>query len=334
MKIVLDCFGGDNCPQAPIDGALNALNRDDKIEVMLCGSQSVIENYLKGKKYDTSRLSILGAEDVITNEDLPSLAIRRKPNSSMVMSLRAVADGKADAVISCGSTGALLTGATLIIKRIEGITRASLACIVPTIISGKSAAIVDGGANVDCTLPMLKEFAIMGDAFAKSMFGIEKPIICLMNNGVEEEKGNVLAKEAYQMLKTVKVNFKGNVEPREILFGNADAVVCDGFVGNAAIKGAEGMASAIFKVLGETIKNGGLKTKIGALLLKPALRAVKARLNSDTIGGAPFLGVNNVVVKAHGSSNKVAFENAIFTAKRMVEDKLVENIRIGLAENV
>ncbi|MEG2274617.1 MAG: phosphate--acyl-ACP acyltransferase, partial [Clostridia bacterium] len=203
----------------------------------------------------------------------------------------------------------------------------------PNIVDGKSAAIVDGGANVDCTLPMLKEFAIMGDAFAKSMFGIKEPVVCLMNNGVEEEKGNVLAKEAYQMLKTLKVNFGGNIEPREILFGGADAVVCDGFVGNAAIKGAEGMASAIFKDLSEKVKKGGLKVKLGALMLKPALRGVKARLNSDTIGGAPFLGVNHVVIKAHGSSNKVAFENAIFTAKRMVEDNLVDNIRKGLANN-
>lgn len=333
MKIILDCFGGDNCPAAPIDGALNAVAREKDLNVILCGNEKIIKDYLKGKKYDESRITFLNAEDVITNEDVPTTAVRRKPNSSMVVALRAAANNEADAIISCGSTGALLTGATLIIKRIDGVTRATLGCIVPSVLPNQNTIIVDGGANVDCTLPMLKEFAIMGNVFARSMFKVAEPRVYLMNNGVEEEKGNLLAKEAYQMLKTVKINFKGNAEPREILYGTADVVVCDGFVGNAAIKGAEGMASSIFKVLGETIKNGGLRVKLGALMLKPALRAVKARLNSDTIGGVPFLGVNKVVLKAHGASNKLAFENALYTAKSMVDDNLVDNIKRGLAEN-
>lgn len=332
MKVVLDCFGGDNCPQAPIEGALNVIRKCADIHIVLCGDQNIISDYLSTKKYDSTRISILDAKEVISNEDVPTMAIRRKAESSMVKSLRAVANGEADAIVSSGSTGALLTGATLIIKRIDGITRASLACIVPTV-SGGYATVVDGGANVDCNVDMLKEFAIMGDAFIKSMFGIETPRVALMNNGVEQEKGNELTKQTYKILKESKLNFTGNIEPREILFGDADVVVCDGFAGNAAIKAAEGMAKAIFALLKKSINEGGIKGKLGAVMLKPALRSVKHRLNSDSIGGAPFLGVKSVVVKAHGSSNVDAFENAIITTKQMVDGKLIDKIKEGLVIN-
>lgn len=332
MKVLIDCFGGDNCPQAPVEGALIALEKSKDLNIILCGKQDTIENLLNGKVYDKSRLSIINANEVITNDDSPTLSIRRKKDSSMVVALTQLANNQVDAVVSSGNTGALLAGASLIVKRLDGITRASLSPVVPTMVDNKYSIIVDGGANVDCNASMLKEFAIMGSSFMHCFFGIERPRVGLLNNGAESEKGNTLTKETHEVLSKTKLNFIGNVEARYLLEGITDVVVTDGFAGNMAIKASEGMASAIFGLLKKNIEQGGLRAKLGYILLKPALRKIKRQMSSDTVGGGVFLGVKGVVVKAHGSSNATAFANSALTARTMVDNKVIEKIREDLKE--
>ena len=334
MKIILDCFGGDNCPDSAIDGALLAIQEDKSLCVTLCGDEKIIGDYLAGKSYDKDRLSILPATDVITNDDVPTLAIRRKKDSSMVVGLKSLTDGDYDGFVSSGNTGALLVGASVIVKRIDGVQRCSLSPLLPTMIDGKSTLLVDGGANVDCTASMLKEFAIMGSAFMNSVYGIENPRVGLLNNGAEEEKGNELTKTAHVMLKDADINFVGNIEARDLFTGEADVIVADGFAGNVGIKSAEGMGKVIFSMLKKYIMEGGLRAKIGYLLLKPSLKKLKGIMSSDSVGGGVFLGAKKVVVKAHGASNDVAFKNAIVRASEMAQAKLTDKIQAALAKNV
>ncbi|MEG1394323.1 MAG: phosphate acyltransferase PlsX [Clostridia bacterium] len=333
MQIVVDCFGGDNCPQAAVVGGVSALEENSEIRLILCGKKDEIEKVLASQNYDKSRVEILDADDVITNSDQPSLAIRRKKTSSMVVGLRYVADGKADAFVSSGNTGALLVGATVIVRLLDGITRATLAPICPTVEDNKYFVLCDGGANVDCKPAMLKEFAIMGDAVMRSVFGQENPRIGLLCNGAEEEKGNELVKETRKLLAETNLNFVGSVEARDLMTNCADVVVADGFDGNVFLKTGEGVGMAIFELLKRNIQKGGLKAKIGYLLLKNSLRNVKHKMSSDEIGGAAFLGTKKIILKAHGSSNAKAFKNAILSAEKMAKNNLVGIIEKGLAEN-
>ncbi len=333
MKIILDCYGGDNCPHSAVDGAVLALNENKDMTIVLVGKEEELRSLLADKEYDQSRVEFLDCDEVITNEDSPTMAIRRKKNSSIVVGLRALADDKADAIVSAGNTGALLAGATLIVKLIDGVTRATLAPVSPQLDDGKYIVIVDGGANVDCKATMLQEFAIMGDAYMRSCYGISNPRVGLLSNGAEEEKGNALTKEAHALLKTTPVNFVGNVEARYVMNDQVDVLVTDGFAGNMVLKSSEGMALNLFELIKRNIMKGGLRAKLGYLLLKPALRGVKKKFNSDEIGGAGFLGVNKVVVKAHGSSNAIAFKNAILASGRMVENDMIEKIRTGLSKS-
>ncbi len=333
MKIILDCYGGDNCPHSAVDGAVLALNENKNLTIVLAGKKDELSSLLEGKEYDKSRVEFLDCDEVITNDDMPTMAIRRKKNSSMVVGLRALANDEADAIVSAGNTGALLAGATLIVKLIDGVTRATLASVSPQLDDGKYIVIVDGGANVDCKASMLQEFAIMGDAYMRSCYGIENPRVGLLSNGAEEEKGNALTKEAHALLKTSPVNFVGNVEARYLMNDQVDVLVTDGFAGNMVLKSSEGMALNLFELIKRNIMQGGLRAKLGYLLLKPALRGVKKKFNSDEIGGAGFLGVKKVVVKAHGSSNATAFKNAILASGRMVENDMIEKIRTGLSKS-
>ncbi|MDE6614281.1 MAG: phosphate acyltransferase PlsX [Clostridia bacterium] len=334
MKIILDCFGGDNCPDSAIDGALLALEEDKTLNIALCGDEKIIGDCLADKTYDKSRLNILHAADVITNDDMPTLAIRRKKDSSMVVGLKTFAEEDYDGFVSSGNTGALLVGASVIVKRIDGVQRCSLSPILPTIIDGKGTILVDGGANVDCTPTMLKEFAIMGSAFMQSVHGIENPKVGLLNNGVEEEKGNELTKTAHALLKDTNINFVGNLEARDMFTGEVDVIVADGFAGNVGMKAAEGMGKAIFALLKRYIMEGGIRAKIGYLLLKPYLKKLKVIMSSDSVGGGVFLGAKKIVVKAHGASNAVAFKNAIRRASEMAQVGLIEKIQKALANNI
>ena len=330
MKILLDCFGGDNCPNSAIDGALLALEENKDVHITLCGDESVIGAYLADKTYDKSRIDILHALDVVTNDDVPTLAVRRKKDSSMMMGLRTLADGGYDGFVSSGNTGALLVGATVFVRLVEGAQRATLTPLLPTLVDGKSTLLVDGGANVDCKASMLKEFAIMGSVFMSSM-GVDNPKVALLNNGVEEEKGNALTKEAHGLLKECDINFVGNIESRELFMGGVDVIVTDGFAGNMSMKAGEGMGIAIFSLLKRNIEGGGLRAKLGYLLLKPALKKIKVLMSSDSVGGGVFLGLKKVVVKAHGSSNAVAFKNAIMRAQEMASADVCNKIATALA---
>lgn len=330
MKIVLDCFGGDLCPQSAIDGALLAVEENEGLQVTLCGDEKVIADYLKDKVYDSQKISILNAPEVITNDDVPTMAIRRKKDSSMVVALKALANGEFDGMVSSGNTGALLVGASILVKLIDGVQRASLSPLLPTIEENKNTILVDGGANVDCKASMLREFAIMGEAYMKAVCGIKYPKVALLNNGAEEEKGNALTKEAHELLKNTDINFIGNIEARDFLTGVADVIVTDGFAGNMCLKTAEGMGKAIFTLLKSYILQGGLRAKLGYLLLKPSLRKLKKIMSSDSVGGGVFLGVKKVVVKAHGASNATAFKNAIKRADEMAKANLPEKIEEAL----
>lgn len=332
MKIILDCFGGDNCPGSAIDGALLALEKDREIRIVLCGDENIIKEYLADKSYDTSRIEFLHASDVVTNDDKPTLAVRRKKDSSMMVGLNALANGEYDGFVSSGNTGALLVGATLLVKLIDGVQRASLSPLLPTIADGKSTILVDGGANVDCKASMLREFAIMGGAYMQSVQGIPSPKVGLLNNGAEEEKGNELTKQAHAMLKESNINFVGNIEARDMFSGDVDVIVADGFIGNTAMKAAEGMGNSIFSLLKRYITGGGLRMKIGYLLLKPAFRKLKGLMTSDAVGGGVFLGVKKIVVKAHGASNATAFMNAVFKADSMAKANLCEKIADAIAD--
>lgn len=331
MKIILDCFGGDTCPGSAIDGAILALCEDKDLKITLCGDESVIKAYLADKSYDSERIDFLHAGEVVTNDDKPAMAVRRKKDSSMMKGLSALADGGYDGFVSSGNTGALLVGATLIVKLVDGVQRASLSPLLPTVVDGRTTILVDGGANVDCKASMLREFAIMGSAYMQSVLNIPAPKVGLLNNGVEEEKGNEVTKEAHALLKECDVNFVGNVEARDMFSGVVDVIVADGFIGNAAMKAAEGMGNSIFALLKNYITGGGLKMKIGYLLLKPAFKRLKGLMTSDAVGGGVFLGVKKVVVKAHGASSPTAFKNAIVKANDMAKADVCNKIAAALA---
>ena len=332
MRIIVDCFGGDNCPQAPVEGAILALKESKNLVVALCGDEDKIKAELAKYEYDKNRVEIINAKDVITNEDNPVMAIRRKTDSSMVVALKTLAKEEGyDGVVSSGNTGSLLTGATLIVKLLDGVTRATLSPLIPTVDKDRYTILCDAGANVDCKPQMLEEFAVMGSVYMKNVFGIENPTVALLNNGAEEEKGNALNKEAYQLLKNnSKINFVGNVEGEDFVDGKVDVIVTDGFAGNVALKTTEGAAKSLFKMIKAEILAGGFKAKIGYLLLKSALKKVKNRLSTDEVGGAVFLGAKKVVVKAHGSSTAIPFKATILQAEKMVQTNVLGLIEEGL----
>ncbi len=329
MKVLVDCHGADAGVSVAVEGALLALGQRSTLNVVLCGKTNEIEKVLAGKTYDKERLTVVAAGEPITNDDSPALAIRRKKDSSMVLGLRALAAGEADAMVSAGNTGSLLVGTQVIVKLTEGVTRATLASVVPTV-KGTHTIIADSGANVDCRPDMLKEFAVMGDVYMRNIFGIDRPAVGLLSNGAEEEKGTAAIKEAHTLLKESGLNFVGNVEARDVLTGAVDVLVADGFAGNVAIKACEGMGKSMFALIKEGIMNGGLKAKIGFLLLKGVFRDVKRRVSSDEVGGGIFLGANKIVIKTHGASSAVSFEKSILNADTLAEKNVVGQIAEGL----
>lgn len=328
-KIVVDCFGGDNSPYANIDGALAALKKKNNFSLILTGDKQIIEQNLLGKDYEIARIEIVDAKEVITCEEQPTEAIKRKPESSMVKGF-AVLKEQGDAYVSIGSTGALLVGSVLKIGRVKGVSRPALAPVLPTI-NGGNVILLDAGANADCKSVNLLHFAIMGKIYAENVLKIKNPRIALLSNGTEEQKGNELVKEAHQILKGCdSLNFIGNVEARELLSGNCDVVVTDGFSGNVALKSMEGVSGCIFDKLKEEISNS-FRAKFGALFMKKSLKNLKNTLDYNKKGGAIFLGINKVVIKSHGSSKAPAIEAAILQAVAACESNLNQTIKEQLA---
>lgn len=330
MKVIVDVMGGDNAPVEIIKGSIDAA-RDLKIDLLLVGNQEIINNELN--KYDISGLNIevFNATEVIENTESPTMAIRRKKDSSLVVAFKLLKEGKGDAVVSAGSTGAILAGGLFLLGRIKGIDRAALTPVLP----GKHSpfVIVDAGANADCKPNNLLQFAVMGSVYVNSVLGIKNPKVALANIGSEEEKGNELTKQSYSLLKSKLDNFVGNVEGRDIPEGNVHVVVCDGFTGNMILKVFEGVAGTIFGILKEKIM-ATTRTKIGGLLLKPVFNSFKKQFDYTEYGGAILLGVDGLVIKAHGSSNAKAFKNAIRQAKNAFDGQMVSIIKNELEKLV
>lgn len=322
MKIIIDAMGGDNGPAEVVKGTIDSVN-EYGIQAILVGKEEIIKNELKKYDYSKDKVEIMNADEVISNEDDPAVAIRRKKNSSMVVGAKALADGLGDGFISAGSTGALLASGLFIVKRIEGIDRAALSVIYPHI-NGFSL-LVDGGANVDCKPEYLYQFALMGSIYMEKVMGINSPSVGLANIGTEKGKGNTLTKETYDILENSKVNFIGNVEARDLPNGVVDIILSDGFVGNIILKLTEGMAFSIFALLKQGFSKN-IRTKIGALLLKPELKDIKGKMDYREYGGAPLLGTKKPIVKAHGSSDAYAIKNGINQLIKFIEKDVIRLI--------
>lgn len=326
MKIAVDAMGGDNAPWAIVKGSI--LARDEyNVNIILSGNENEIKKTLEKNTNNFNNIEIINAEEVISNDDKPVMAIRRKKDSSLVKALNAVKNKEADAIVSAGSTGALLAGATLVIGRIKGIERPAIGALIPNM-SGNFALLIDSGANVDSKPEFLYDFAIMGDIYLKKVMNIFSPRIALANIGTEKTKGDKLAVETYEILEntTLPINFIGNIEAREILQGKADIIVCDGFVGNMILKTLEGTVLELMKGLKNELMST-TRSKIGGVLIKPALLNFKSKFDYSEHGGAPILGVKETVIKAHGSSDEKAFKNAIRQAKICYENNVNDLIQ-------
>ncbi len=325
MKLAIDGMGGDNAPQSIVEGALQALDDFNDIEILLYGREEAMKPYLK----EHPRLTVIHCEEVVEGEDDPARAVRRKKDSSMTRMLEAVADGTADACLSAGNTGALMAGGLFKVGRIDGVQRPALATTLPTI-DGKGFLMLDLGANADAKPEHMVQYAIMGDIYAKKVRGYAAPRIGLLNIGTEEKKGNELTKAVFELLKETDMNFEGNVEARELLNGVADVIVTDGFTGNMVLKTIEGTAGALFAMLKEAFTSS-TKAKIGYVLSKDGLKGLKTKMDYTEYGGAALFGLKAPVIKAHGSSNARAIYSAIKQARTMVEHDVCATIQQTIA---
>lgn len=324
MKIVVDAFGGDFAPKEIVAGAVKALQENPDLNVVLVGDKDKIAENLQQLVFVSDRLEIVHAPDVVTMEDIPTVAIRTKKTSSIVVAYDYLKENdEAVALVSAGSTGATLTGAVLKLGRIKNIKRPALAPLLPTV-NDKNVMLVDCGANAECKPENLFQFAIMGNEYMKAV-GVKNPKIALLNIGTEEEKGTEMHKEVHQMLKNSELNFVGNIEARDVMRGMVDVVVCDGFSGNVCLKSVEGVAEVLFGSIKE-MATSNLKSKIGALLLKKGLKAMKDKYDYRKIGGAPMLGLKKIVIKCHGNSKANSISAAIKQAYTLAENKMIEHV--------
>lgn len=334
MKIILDAMGGDNAPQAPVLGAIEAVKRYNA-DIILVGRGQEILEVLKKNGLDTlpEGVEIAHADDVVDMHDDPATVIHKRKNSSMIIGLKMLADGKGDAFVSAGSTGALLTGATLLVKRVRGIRRAAMAPAMPTK-AGTKVIICDCGANAECTPEFLLQFGLVASAYSKFTLGVENPRVGLLNIGSEDSKGTQLQKDAYALLKDASdrglLNFTGNVEARDVPLGAVDVVVCDGFSGNILIKSIEGTAMFMGSMLKRMFKKN-LGSKLGYLLCKSGVQDMMKLLDYREIGGTQFLGIKKPVIKAHGASDALAFRNAVKQAMTAAEGDFTAQLEKNLA---
>lgn len=325
MKIVLDGMGGDHAPREIVKGAVEAAALISH-DIYIVGKKKEIEEEIKKNKFKGSNIKVVDAEEVITMDDSPVKAIRRKTQSSMVIGLNMVRDGQGDLFISGGNTGALVVGARMILGRIEGIDRPVLASIYPCIGGGEPSLLVDAGASSEAKAQNMLESGLMGSIYMEKVWGREKPKVGLVNLGVEESKGTSVTKDAYHKLKAAPINFVGNVEARELPTGACEVIVCDGFVGNVILKLTEGLAWNILKLIKNKFMTN-IKTKMAALAMKPQLNSMVSEFDYEEYGGAPILGVNGPVIKIHGSSGSAAVRNAILKSIPYSQENVVEIIR-------
>ena len=330
-KVALDAMGGDHAPGEMVKGAVEAVQKRKDIEVFLVGQEELIQKELSQYAYDENQIKIINATEVIETAEPPVMAIRKKKDSSMVVAMKMVKNGEADAFVSAGNSGAVLVGGQLIVGRIKGIDRPPLAPLIPT--AKGVSLLIDCGANVDARSSHLVQFAKMGSIYMEHVMGIKNPRVAIVNIGAEEEKGNALVKETFPLLKACRdINFIGSIEAREIPHGMADVIVCEAFVGNVILKLYEGVGA----VLIQKIKKGmmsTLRSKIGALLVKPALKETLKSFDASEYGGAPLLGLNGLVVKTHGSSKAGEVSNSIIQCVTFKEQKINDKIRECIKED-
>ena len=333
MKIVVDCLGGDNSPEANVEGAILTLRKHEDLKLILVGDETSIREVLEKRNVTSKRIEVVHAPDVVTGNDKPIDAIRLKKDSSMIRSIRMLREMEdVDALVSTGATGPLVAAATLRIGRIEGVRRPAFCPILPTM-AGGVVGICDSGATVDVSAEMLQQFAIMGSRYLEGAYRVKNPRVGLLNIGKEDEKGDDLRREAYQLLSGTKsINFAGNMEAREFLSGDYDLVVCDGFSGNVLCKAVEGTALELLKKIKTDIYSKK-KYKFGALFMKKMFMEEKEFMNYQNYGGSVLLGTEKVIVKGHGSSDRAAVRVCVDQAYRMVKSKMNENIRKSIMED-
>lgn len=329
--VALDAMGGDHAPAEIIQGAVDAVNKNQNVKVLLVGKEEVIRSCLEGKSYPARQIDIVNATEKIETAEPPVIAIRKKKDSSIVVGMKMVKNGEADAFVSAGSSGAILVGGQVIVGRIKGVERPPLAPVIPT--ANGVTLLIDCGANVDARPSHLVQFAKMGSIYMEHVIGIKNPRVGIMNIGAEEEKGNALVKETFPLLKECEdINFTGSIEARNIPEGGADVVVCEAFTGNAILKTYEGVGGVLMGKIKEGLMSS-LRSKIGAILIKPALKTVVKTFDASEYGGAPLLGLNGLVVKTHGSAKAKEVCNSILQCELFksqdINGKIKEQIQIA-----
>lgn len=325
LRIAIDAMGGDHAPESTVEGVVQAAAELPDAQLVLVGDEPRLSQLVKNRAAQvTPNIEIIHASEVITAEEEPVRAVRRKKESSMVVAVNAIKEKQADAVISAGNTGAFMTAGLLHAGRIEGIERPALAPLIPTI-DGNGAVVLDVGANMDAKPVHLLHYAVMGSIYAETVLGKRNPRVGLLNVGTEEGKGNELTKAAFAELKQAPIHFVGNVEARDVSYGVCDVVVCDGFSGNILLKVMEGTASSIFQLLKQEFTRN-LSSKLAAAILKPGLKRLKNKLDYAEYGGAPLLGLQGICIKAHGSSDARAIKNSVHQAKRFIDQNVIHHI--------
>lgn len=328
VRVALDAMGGDHAPDEIIKGAVEAVGLREDIKVFLVGKEELIREKLKAYSYREPQIEVVNATEVIETAEPPVAAIRTKKDSSIVVGLKLVKDGAADAFVSAGSSGAVLVGGQLLVGRIKGVERPPLAPLIPT--EKGVSLLIDCGANVDARSSHLVQFARMGSIYMKNVMGIENPRVAIVNIGAEEEKGNALVKETFPILKACEdLNFIGSIEAREIPHGQADVIVCEAFVGNVILKLYEGVGAVLIGKIKESMMSSP-RSKLGALLVKPALKQTVKSFDASEYGGAPLLGLNGLVVKTHGSSKAKEVKNSIIQCVTFKEQQINDKIRANI----
>ncbi|MCC8047009.1 MAG: phosphate acyltransferase PlsX [Clostridiales bacterium] len=331
IRVVVDAMGGDNAPQELVKGAVQAVLDHENIQVILTGQKEAIERELENYTYPKERVEIVACSEVIETAEPPVNAIRSKKDSSLVVGLRLVKNGEADAIVSAGNSGAVLVGGQAIVGRIKGIERPALAPVIPT--ADGFSLLIDCGANVDARASHLVQFAQMGSVYMEQVLGVKNPRVGIVNIGAEEEKGNALVKETFPLLKACPgINFIGSVEARDIPSGVCDVIVCEAFVGNVILKLYEGVGFTLIRMVKESLMKN-LKTKIGAALIQSSLKETLKSFDGTEYGGAPLLGLNGLVVKTHGSSKAREVETSIYQCEMFKKQNINEIIRKNLIEN-
>lgn len=331
IRVAVDAMGGDNAPHEIIKGAMDALSENERIHLLLLGQMTVIEDALKGYTYDTNRVEIVSCEEIIEMAETPTIAIRRKKNSSIVVGMNMIKEGTADAFVSAGNTGAILASGQFIAKPLPGIKRTALGVLMPT--KNGVTLLIDAGANMDARSEHLIQFAKMGSIYMEHVIGRKDPKVAIVNVGAEEEKGNALVKETFPLLKEQKnIHFVGSIEARDIPAGNVDVIVCDAFTGNVILKLYEGLSKTLFGIIKEALTSS-VTSKIGALLALPAIKKKISIFMTEEHGGAPLLGLNGLVVKTHGSAKAIEVKNSILECEAFTLANIPQKILDGMKED-